>query len=120
MFKFAGIKGDRAIHNTDEVVRFVEDRVKNNVDFIKIIADVPGHDQDVLDRIQVEAAKHNKLTIAHVADNEAFPRSLHVKFNILTHTPMNKVLDDMVVDRMISQKTIAVPTLTMMEGVSTS
>jgi imidazolonepropionase-like amidohydrolase len=120
MFSFAGVKGDRAIHNIDEAVSFVEARVRENVNFIKIIADSPGHDQDVLDRIQVEAKRHNKLTIAHAAHYSAFPRCLHAEFDVLTHTPLDKILDDVVVDRMVSQKTVSVPTLTMMETFSQS
>lgn len=103
---------DHAVHNTDEATQFVQDRVDESVDYVKIIADFPGHDQAVLDKIQVEARHHGKMTVAHTAQYEAFERGLQADFDILTHVPMNKVLDDNVVGKMISLKTIAVPTRT--------
>lgn len=100
------------MHNTDEAAKFVQDRVDEGVDYVKIIADAPGHDQAVLDRIQVEARKHGKMTVAHTAQYEAFGRGLHAGFDILTHVPMDNVLDDDVVGKMVRQKTVAVPTCT--------
>ncbi|KAI1376183.1 putative hydrolase [Hypoxylon crocopeplum] len=113
LFKLAGITPDHAVHNTDEAAKFVQDRVDDGVDYIKIIADFPGHDQAVLDRIQVEAKKHDKMTVAHTAQYVAFERGLHADFDILTHVPMEKALDDSIVGKMVKQKTIAVPTLSM-------
>jgi imidazolonepropionase-like amidohydrolase len=120
LFKFAGIGSTSAIHDTTEATKFVVDRVKENVDYIKIIADVPGHDQEVLDKIQEEAQKHGKMTIAHTAHYDAFPRGLNAGFNVLTHTPLDKTLDSTIIENMVSQKTIAVPTLTMMEMMASS
>ncbi|KAI0378245.1 hypothetical protein F5Y04DRAFT_151569 [Hypomontagnella monticulosa] len=120
LFKFAGVSPDHAVHNTDEAAKFVEDRVEEGVDYIKVIADSPGHDQAVLDKIQVEAQKQGKMTVAHAAQYISFERSLRADFDILTHVPMDKALDDNVVARMVRQKTIAVPTLAMMEVMSKS
>ncbi|KAL7623828.1 hypothetical protein AAE478_005384 [Parahypoxylon ruwenzoriense] len=120
LFKFAGATTDHAVHNTDEAEKFVQDRVNEGVDYIKIIADEPGHEQAVLDRIQVEARKHGKLTVAHVARYKSFERGLRAGFNILTHVPMDKALDDGIVNEMISQRVVAVPTLTMMETMANS
>lgn len=108
------------MHNTDEAAKFVQDRVDENVDYIKIIADYPGHEQAVLDRIQAEAAKHGKMTIAHVAHYDAFQRGLQADFDNLTHVPSDKALDDNIVGRMVNQKTVAIPTLTMMEAMANS
>lgn len=90
------------------------------VDYIKIIADVPGHEQAVLDRIQAEAEKHGKLTVAHTAQYAAFERSLRAGFDVLTHVPMDKAVDETITERMREQKTVAVPTLSMMEGMTNS
>ncbi|XXG97083.1 Histone H2A.Z-specific chaperone CHZ1 [Hypoxylon texense] len=119
LLRFA-LTPDHAVHNTDEAAKFVQDRVDEGVDYVKIIADAPGHDQAVLDRIQVEARKHGKMTVAHTAQYQAFERGLHADFDILTHVPMDKALDDDVVGKMISQKTVAVPTLMMMEAMANS
>ncbi|OTA96742.1 hypothetical protein M434DRAFT_392682 [Hypoxylon sp. CO27-5] len=120
LFKFTGVTPDHAVHNTDEAVKFVQDRIDEGVDYIKVIADFPGHDQAVLNQIQVEAKKHDKMTIAHTAQYVAFERGIQAGFNILTHVPMDKVLDDNVVSKMVGQKTIAVPTLSMMKRMAES
>ncbi|KAI1418163.1 putative hydrolase [Hypoxylon sp. FL1857] len=120
LFKFTGITPDHAVHNTDEAVKFVQDRIDEGVDYIKVIADAPGHDQAVLNKIQGEAQKHGKMTVAHTAHYEAFERGVRAGFDILTHVPMDEVLDDYIVGKMASQKTIAVPTLSMMQRMAES
>ncbi|KAI2634252.1 putative hydrolase [Hypomontagnella submonticulosa] len=120
MFKFAGVSPDHAVHNTDEAEKFVQDRVDEGVDYVKVISDFPGHDQAVLDKIQAAARKQGKMTVSHAAQYVSFDRSLEANFDIITHVPMDKALDDNVVSRMASQKTIAVPTLAMMEVMSNS
>ncbi|KAF3070455.1 hypothetical protein GL218_00158 [Daldinia childiae] len=120
LFKLGGITPDNAVHNTDEAAKFVQNRIDEGVDYIKIIADFPGHEQAVLNKIQVEAKKHGKMTVAHTAQYLAFERGLQADFDVLTHVPMDKALDDSIVGKMISQKTITVPTLSMMEAMTSS
>ncbi|KAI0124601.1 putative hydrolase [Hypoxylon sp. NC0597] len=120
LFKFTGVTPDHAVHDTDEAAKFVQDRIDEGVDYIKVIADFPGHDQAVLDKIQVEAKKHGKMTVAHTAQYVAFECGVQAGFNILTHVPMDKVIDDNIVGKMASQKTVAVPTLSMMQRMAES
>lgn len=119
MFRLSGME-DMALRNVDDVVQFVKKRVDEQVDYIKIIADIPGHDQSILNQIQQQAKEHGKMTVAHAAQYESFERSLKAGFDIFTHTPLDKVLDEEITDEMVKQKTIAVPTLTMMEGFTKS
>ncbi|KAI1210399.1 putative hydrolase [Annulohypoxylon truncatum] len=120
LFKLARVTPDHAVHNTEEAAKFVQDRVDEEVDYIKIIADFPGHEQAVLDRIQVEAKKHGKMTVAHTAQYHSFERGVQADFDILTHVPSDKALDNDIIGKMVSQKTVAVPTLTMMQVMADS
>ncbi|KAI0845734.1 putative hydrolase [Daldinia vernicosa] len=120
LFKLGGVSPDNAVHNIDEVAKFMQNRIDEGVDYIKVIADFPGHEQDVLNKIQAEAKKHGKMTVAHTAQYLAFERGLQADFDVLTHVPMDKALDDKIVDKMVSQKTITVPTLSMMEAMTSS
>ncbi|KAI1460831.1 putative hydrolase [Annulohypoxylon moriforme] len=120
LFKLARVTPDHAVHNTEEAAKFVQNRVDEKVDYIKIIADFPGHEQAVLDKIQVEARKHGKMTVAHTAQFHAFERGVQADFDILTHVPSDKTLDDDIVGKMVNQKTVAVPTLTMMQRMADS
>ncbi|OTB04303.1 hypothetical protein M426DRAFT_156043 [Hypoxylon sp. CI-4A] len=120
LFKFAGVAPDHAVHGTDEVEKFVQNRIDEEANYIKVIADFPGHEQAILNQVQVEAKKHGKMTVAHTAHYLAFDRGLQADFDILTHVPTDKVLDDNIVDRLVSQETVAVPTLAMMQRMADS
>jgi len=92
-------------------------RFDEGVDYIKIIADEPGFDQDTLNGIVEEATKRGKMSIAHAAHRSAFQRALDAKTTVLTHVPIDKPIDADFCKAMLSQGTIAVPTLIMMQGV---
>lgn len=57
------------------------------------------------------------LTIAHAAQVASFQRAVEAKIDVITHTPMDKVLDSHIIEAMLAQRTIAVPALTMMESI---
>ncbi|KAK6823016.1 hypothetical protein PG987_014561 [Apiospora arundinis] len=121
LFWMGGMGSRYAIHDAEEAACWVQDRVaQDEVDYLKVIADVPGHDQAVLDRIQQEAARHKKMTVAHASHLAAFPRCLHAGFDVVTHVPLDRPLTEDIVRRMAGQGMVAVPTLTMMEGFSRS
>lgn len=111
---------DKAVHTPDDAVSFVAQRISEDVDYIKVIADYPGISQETLNRIQAEAAAKGKMTVAHTAQHGAFVRGLDAGFDILTHSPLDKKLDDALTSRMARDKIVAVPTLTMMEGFANS
>ncbi|KAI1867080.1 hypothetical protein JX265_007656 [Neoarthrinium moseri] len=115
LMRFAGVGMEKAVRGTEEAAMFVEDRVRQGVDYIKIIADAPGIEQESLDELQRSAVQHGKMTVAHTAHYDAFTRGLQAGFNILTHAPMDKALDSQITNKMVQRQTIAVPTLTMME-----
>jgi imidazolonepropionase-like amidohydrolase len=117
-----------------DAARFVKARIDEGVDYIKIIADEPGFDQQTFEcsrrkhqiftrvepidiEFQEEATKHGKMTIAHAAQHSAFQRALDAKTKVLTHVPTDKPLDSEFCRSMLAQESMAVPTLTMMEGV---
>lgn len=70
--------------------------------------------------LQSEAKKHGKLTIAHAAQYAAFGRALEGKVDIITHVPVEKTIDKLITDAMVSQLVVAVPTLSMMEKIYTN
>lgn len=118
MFRMLG-NNEKPVHTTDDAVEFVKNRIDDGVDYIKIIADAPGIEQQTLNKIQEEAARAGKMTIAHTAEYASFQRGLDAGFDILTHAPLDKKLSEETVKRMAGKVT-AVPTLTMMEGFASS
>ncbi|CAO3693259.1 unnamed protein product [Umbelopsis ramanniana] len=106
------------VKNTDEAKEFVSKRVAEGSDYIKIICDIPGPEQDVVNTIAAEAHRHGKLTIAHAATVAPFEMAQIAKVDMITHIPLDKPLPKEYVDRMVADKCISVPTLVMMEGIA--
>lgn len=110
------IPAEALINNPEEAVEFVRRRVAENVDYIKMIADEPGPDQASLNAIVVEAHKHGKLVVAHAAAFHPFQMAQDAGADVLTHCPVDKVLDEQACLRMVNDGRISVPTLVMMEA----
>ena len=90
----------------------------DGVDYIKIIADLPGPTQDVLDALVAAAHARGLKVIAHAALYEAVRMSLAAGADMITHAPLDRALDDATAETMLAQGTVFIPTLTMMEGVA--
>ncbi|KAI9289222.1 putative hydrolase [Umbelopsis sp. AD052] len=106
------------VQNTDEAKLFVSKRVAEGSDYIKIICDIPGPEQDVVNTLVAEAHRHGKLTIAHAATVGPFEMAQIAKVDMITHVPLDNALPKEYVDRMVADKCISVPTLVMMEGIA--
>ena len=69
--RFPGVSKASLIDNPQAAFRFVEDKVAEGVDYIQIVADVPGMSQEVVNTLVIEARKHRTLTVAYAARNGA-------------------------------------------------
>ena len=56
--------------------QFVTDRVAEGADYIKLIVDTPGPDQQILDALVAASHRHGKLTVAHAASTPALDKAL--------------------------------------------
>ena len=106
------------VDSPDKAERFVEVQVADGVDYIKIIADLPGPTQDVLDALVAAAHARGLKVIAHAALYEAVRMSLAAGADMITHAPLDRALDDATAETMLAQGTVFIPTLTMMKGVA--
>ncbi|KAI4126787.1 MAG: hypothetical protein LQ338_003572 [Usnochroma carphineum] len=109
------------VTNCEEARLFVANRVAEGCDFIKLLADSGKLDQDCISTIVTTAKDQNLLTIAHCMTPEGLHMAQTAGVDILTHAPLAKGLDgsdeeEKAIQRMVSDKTVVVPTLTMMEG----
>ena len=46
-------------------------RVAEGADYIKLIVDTPGPDQEILDALVAASQRHRKLTVAHATSTAA-------------------------------------------------
>lgn len=107
------------VKNPEDAVRFVQERVAEGVDYIKMIADDPGPDQETLNAIVSEAHKRGKLVVAHAAAIHSFNMAQDAAADVITHVPCDGSLDDAASQRMARDNQVAVPTLTMMKAITT-
>ncbi|AHH18576.1 putative amidohydrolase [Nocardia nova SH22a] len=97
--------------------QFVEDRIAEGADYIKLVADIPGPDQATLDALVVAARGHGKLTVAHAVSAAAYAMAVAAGADVVTHAPLDAVVAESVVARMVADGRVVVPTLTMMAGI---
>ena len=110
--------GEFLIRTPEEAAPWVADRVSEGVDFIKVVADVPGPDQATLNALIAAAQKHGKMTIAHASKNVPFSMALEAHADVITHVPLDKALDSAAIAQMVRNKQISVPTLAICEALS--
>ena len=95
---------------------WVEKRVAEGSDYIKIMAEVPGIDQPTVDALCEAAHQQSRLSVAHATELEAFNLGLRGGIDVLTHMPLDEALDQDTVERIRSQHCVMVPTLIKMYG----
>lgn len=121
-----GFAADSGVTGPDDAERFLDWRMQNDSDLIKIIiedpaaTDVPALDVATISALVNGAHERGLLTVAHVVTADAFDRGLDAGVDILTHAPLDRVLPDSTLQRMLDQKTIASPTLVMMRRMATA
>jgi imidazolonepropionase-like amidohydrolase len=108
---------DELVSNPNDAAKFVERRINEGADYIKIIADIPGPDQETLNALVSAAHSNSKLAIAHAVSNASYAMAQEAKVNMITHVPLDKVPDPAFITKMATENTIVIPTLIMMEGV---
>jgi imidazolonepropionase-like amidohydrolase len=98
--------------------QFVADRIAEGADYIKLIVDTPGPDQETLDALVAASHRHGKLTVAHAVSTAALDMALQAGVDMVTHAPLDRPLTASAAARILVQKCVVIPTLTMMKGIA--
>ncbi len=117
--KMPGFPADGIVTTPEQARAFVEQRVLDGADYIKIVTEAAppaGMDQPTVDAIVQVAHEHGLLVVAHSITTGAFRVAVEAGVDVSTHAPLDAVLDDATVSRMREMGMVSVPTLTMMEG----
>lgn len=115
---FLPLPKEALLSGPDEAAKFVQARLDEGSDYIKLIADVPGPSQETLNAVAKAAHNKNKKVVAHASAYEPFQMALDAKADIITHAPMDQCVSADMVNRMVANKVVSVPTLSMMEATS--
>jgi imidazolonepropionase-like amidohydrolase len=117
--KMPGFPVEGIVRNRAEARAFVERRVADGADYIKIVTEAAppaGMDQLTVNAIVTAAHERGLLVVAHSITVGAFHVAVKAGVDISTHSPLDAVLDDETVARMREIGMVSSPTLTMMEG----
>ena len=98
--------------------QFVTDRIAEGADYIKLIADIPGPDQETLDALVAAAHLYGRLTVAHAVSTAALDMALRARVDMVTHVPLDRPLTESTAVRMLAQDCVSIPTLSMMKGIA--
>ena len=112
-----GWPAEEVVDGPSGAARFVTDRIAEGADYIKLIVDTPGPDQETLDALVAASHRHGKLTVAHAASTAALDMALQAGVDMITHVPLDRPLTASTAARILAQKCVVIPTLTMMKGV---
>jgi imidazolonepropionase-like amidohydrolase len=119
-----GMPLSSAVSGPADASRFVADRVAEGADYIKVIVEDPRiMGSAALDRASIaalaEAAHHAGLIIiAHVTTIAALTIAAEAGVDILTHAPLDAVVDENLAFSIAQKGIVSVPTLTMMRSVA--
>jgi imidazolonepropionase-like amidohydrolase len=119
--RIPGRPADSVILTPDDGRRFVAIRVAEGMDYIKVIVEAPGRGGLDLPAIRaiVEAAHDaGRLVVAHASHTGAVATAQEAGVDVLTHAPLDAVLDQTAVADAGNAGQACVPTLIMMEGVA--
>lgn len=112
------LPAEALLSGPEETERFVQQRIDEGLDYIKLIADVPGPRQETLNAVSAAAHGRGKMVVAHASSFTPFNMALEAKADIITHAPRDKSVTEETAALMAQKKVISVPTLTMMQAVS--
>jgi imidazolonepropionase-like amidohydrolase len=107
------------VRDAGEAEKFVEARVAEGSDYLKIVVGdpAPSHDHATLAALVAAARERGLLVVAHAAARPAVEMALKAGVDVLTHVPLDLAMDVETAARMRTDRRIVVPTLAMMEGI---
>lgn len=119
-----GFPESGGVDSPEDAARYLELRVEAGSDLIKIIiedpeaTDVPALEIPTITALVDGAHERGLLAVAHVVTAGAFERGLEAGVDILTHAPLDRVLPEATIARMVEQGTVSSPTLAMMRNIA--
>nr|WP_246633148.1 amidohydrolase family protein [Pseudonocardia nigra] len=119
--RIPGMSDEAIVRAPEDAWRFVEARVGEGSDYLKIVLEAPGEggpDQAIADALVEAAHARGTTVVAHAATPGAYTVALDAGADIITHMPLGTPLLAGEVGRMATAERVCVPTLTMMEGIA--
>ena len=113
-----------AVTGPGDAARFVDDRIAEGADHIKIIAEDPrippfaALEVATIRALALAAREHGLLSVAHATSYVAVEAAVEGGVDVLTHVPIDRPIDAALAARIADAGIRVVPTLIMMRGVA--
>ena len=100
-----------------DVDAWISRHVQQGADYIKVVIDLPGFDQETVDALVAAARARDLKVVAHASRSDAVAMAQRAGVDILTHAPLDRPVDEVQAAELVAAGTVIVPTLTMMLGI---
>lgn len=104
------------VADPSEADAWVAARVDEGADYIKIVIDLPGFNQDTVDALVARAHAYGRKVVAHASRMDAVTMAQRAGVDILTHAPLDRPIEAQQAAELVAAGAVIVPTLTMMRG----
>ena len=108
---------DALVDGVADVESWVSRHVEQGADYIKVVIDLPGFDQETVDALVAVSHARNLLVVAHASRSDAVLMAQRAGVDILTHAPLDRAVTEDQAAELVASGTVIVPTLTMMHGI---
>jgi len=85
-----------------------------NFDFVKVIADLPGLNNELLHYVVEAAHRYGKLVVAHASSLESYGRAVIAGCDIITPAPVDGEIDSDTIKALVDRGTVIIPTLVLL------
>ncbi|KAJ8128075.1 hypothetical protein O1611_g5559 [Lasiodiplodia mahajangana] len=117
---FVDGNGHRLISNASMAAQWVDDAVSWGPDFVKLIAESPGLDQQTLNALTKRSHEHGKRVACHASAFDAYNQAATAGVDNIQHAPLDKPISMELARCIASRGQVATPTLTILRAISDS
>ncbi|KAI0199119.1 putative hydrolase [Astrocystis sublimbata] len=110
--------GDRLVYNASTAAQWVADETSWGPDFVKLIAEAPGLDQQTLNVLTRGSHSRGKRVACHASSLEAYDQAAIAGADNIQHAPRDVPMSARLAERMALRGQIATPTLTILRAIS--
>lgn len=105
------------VAGTADADAVVARRAAQGADYLKIVIDLPGFEQNTVDALVHAAHAHGLKTVAHASRWDAVAMAQRAGVDVLTHAPLDRPIDAAQAAQLAAAGAVIVPTLTMMRAI---
>ncbi|TGJ84532.1 hypothetical protein E0Z10_g4239 [Xylaria hypoxylon] len=109
---------DRLVKNASVASQWVDDAVAWGPEFVKLIAESPGLDQQTLDILTKRSHEHGKRVACHASALDAYTQAATAGVDNIQHAPLDQPISASLAKRIASRGQVATPTLTILRAIS--